>query len=232
MALEQFIVLKEKAGLAPAKLREFFNPYLLIGIILVSLGTVINIFPKDPSPKHPSKIASPVNIGRQAKPQRVAIPTLGINIPISEGGVVNGEWILSETTVLFLPTSGSLGEGYNTILYAHKRSGLFLNLKNIKRGAEIFIQDTNGQNFTYRVYFIERVKASEVSKLKSGIKDTLTLFTCDGLFDELRLIVKAKLAADIISPSPEDISGTNRPGSVWNHQLFFPASTLKPSPLF
>jgi LPXTG-site transpeptidase (sortase) family protein len=137
-------------------------------------------------------------------PQRINIPSAMIDIPIIPGGIVDSSnWILSESEAMYLPTSGKLAEGFNTIIYAHKRPGLFGTLSNVHWGDIINVYDSEGKPYTYKIYSIESIHPSQVGKLKSDKDNTLTLFTCDGIFDQARLLVKAQLT------SLEQITGTS-----------------------
>ncbi len=126
-------------------------------------------------------------------PREILIPAAKINIGVDQGGIVSGNWVLSSTNALYLPTSGKLGEGYNTIIYAHNTSNLFGNLKNAQTGDLIMLKDKSGQLYTYRIVSEEDVDPSALDKLYSTQKNIITLFTCDGWADTSRLLVKAKL---------------------------------------
>lgn len=122
-------------------------------------------------------------------PVRIVISHVGIDSVVKPGGIVGGQWVLSDTFVHFL----SLDQKANKILfYAHERKGLFVSLKNVVKGDTIEIFGMDGKVLRFQVYSIERIKPSEVDKLY-GDSDSITLYTCDGVFDQLRLLVKAKL---------------------------------------
>lgn len=126
-------------------------------------------------------------------PKFIVVPNSKIDALVAFGGYKNGKWILADNLALYLPTSGKLGEGKNTILYAHNRKGLFGNLKKARIGDLVILGDANGKMYNYSVYSIEYVKPYQVEKIETNAKDTVTLFTCDGWFDEKRLVVKAKI---------------------------------------
>ena len=126
-------------------------------------------------------------------PVRILSAKAGIDAPVTIGGYENGKWILSKSNALFLPTSKMLGEGGNTILYAHKKKGLFATLKDLSVNDTITIYDLNGKTYTYEVYEKENIKPTQMEKIETNKTNTLTLFTCDGWFDEDRLVVKASL---------------------------------------
>lgn len=135
-------------------------------------------FSESPSPSYPSWI----NIKKS-----------NITAQVAAGGYKDGKWILDSDYVLYLPTSARLGQGGNTILYAHSREKLFGNLKKTSIGDQVILGDANGKMYSYKIYSVEYIKPYEIEKINTGAKDTVTLFTCDGWFDEKRLVVKAFL---------------------------------------
>lgn len=126
-------------------------------------------------------------------PSWINIKKSKITALVAAGGYEDGKWILDKDFVLYLPTSSKLGEGGNTILYAHSREKLFGNLKKASVGDIVILGDANGKMYNYSIYSMEYIKPNQIEKINTGIKDTVTLFTCDGWFDEKRLVVKAKI---------------------------------------
>ncbi|KKQ67355.1 MAG: hypothetical protein US86_C0001G0282 [Candidatus Daviesbacteria bacterium GW2011_GWA2_38_24] len=126
-------------------------------------------------------------------PQKIAIPKINLTVSITEGGIKDNGWILSKTEVMYVPTSGKLGEGFNTVLYAHKRKGLFLHLNKLQKWDRIVVYDSQNKEYNFEVFSKEVVKPIEVERIKTNEENTLTLFTCDGWLDKSRLVVKAKM---------------------------------------
>lgn len=164
---------------------------IILGILLFLLGTIshtqifINLLISQK--EHPRKeyLAQ--------SPTSISIPSIKLEAKIKEGGIVNGNWILSDNDALFLPTSGKIGEGYNTIIYAHNTDKLFGNLRNIKQDDLVVVRDGTGKEFKYKVFSKEDVNPQDLRKLYSTEKNIVTLFTCDGWFDRSRLLIKARI---------------------------------------
>ena len=135
----------------------------------------------------------PVATVSQNVPTKLSIPAQNISVNVDEGGIINGEWVLSNTDAFYLPTSGKLGEGYNTIIYAHNTAKLFGRLTNIRQGQEILIKDKTGKIYKYIVVSVREINPSDLKKLYSTQKNILTLFTCSGWADTKRTIVRAIL---------------------------------------
>lgn len=174
---------------------SFPKALIFLGIVLISFGLfthtriyVTYLFNKTEKPVHQSS----VNV-----PHELSIPSLEIDVAVNQGGITHGEWILSDSNALYLPTSGLLGEGYNTILYAHNTNKLFGKLRDIKTGALITVTSIAGNEYTYKVYERKSVNPQDLKALYSTEKNILTLFTCDGWADQFRFIVKARLVSDL-----------------------------------
>ncbi|KKQ96680.1 MAG: hypothetical protein A3C27_03015 [Candidatus Levybacteria bacterium RIFCSPHIGHO2_02_FULL_39_36] len=172
--------------------QNFAFKLIALGFLLFLLGTInhVQIFVNSvflsykEAPKKELSAEYPVSI---------SIPSVKIKALVEQGGIVNREWILSDKKALYLPTSGRIGEGYNTIFYAHNRENLFGNLKKVKKDDLVLIKNQTGKDFTYKVYFVASIDPRDIKKLYSEEKDIITLFTCDGWFDQERLLVRAKL---------------------------------------
>lgn len=164
---------------------------IILGILLFLLGTfshtqifINSLISQREQPRKEYLAQSPAS---------VSISSIKLETKVIEGGIVNGNWILSDDSALFLPTSGRIGEGYNTIIYAHNTDKLFGNLRNIKQDDVIFLKDLQGRTFKYKVFLKEDVDPKDLRKLYSTEKNIITLFTCDGWFDQSRLLVRARL---------------------------------------
>lgn len=170
------------------------NRFFLLGCGVFFLGVCLVMWAMRPVSSHPQQNKSVKVVKEQVYtfPQRIIIPDIKVNAHVIEGGFVKGQWILSDTDALYVPSSGKVGEGYNTIIYAHKRPGLFVDLGKVKKGTKIYVQDMNGKMLAYTVYSIENVLPESVDSLQTFVPNTVTLFTCDGIFDTSRRLVKAK----------------------------------------
>jgi LPXTG-site transpeptidase (sortase) family protein len=135
----------------------------------------------------------PVTVSSAQTPVLLSIPTQKINVNVDEGGIVQGEWVLSRSNALYLPSSGKLGEGYNTIIYAHNTPLLFGNLANLKKSDKIIVKDKAGKSYAYKIVSVEQVDPKNLKALYSTQKNVLTLFTCSGWADTQRTVVRGIL---------------------------------------
>ncbi len=162
-----------------------FGSILLLssGILLQFSDTFID------APKIPVTVQAQVT---NSSPEEVKIPSVNIDLSLEPGGFYNGKWVLSETTGNFMPVNANIAAGDGFVVYAHKRVNLFISLKNVKKGDKIIVMDNKNKTYTYDVYNLEDIRGNEVGKVESNEKNTIVLFTCDGVFDEKRLVVRAK----------------------------------------
>ncbi len=127
----------------------------------------------------------------EKNPIRILIPSLQIDLPIQPSRLVGGYWEVSEKTASFGLGSAPPGNIGNTVIFAHAREGLFLPLKKITFGKDIYVLSPD-QWYQYRVDEIREVLPTDVYVVQKTIDNRLTLFTCSGFLDSKRLVVIAK----------------------------------------
>ncbi|MFC0682170.1 sortase domain-bontaining protein [Lysobacter korlensis] len=129
-----------------------------------------------------------------APPDRVAIPTLDLDLPVRPVGVHDdGSMEVPENPSVvgwyrFGPAPGSAKGA--TVLAAHVDSlryglGPFAQLKTLQPGAEVLVSDTAGRTITYRVEEVTRTGKADL--VDAGVFDRsgtprLHLITCGGSF--------------------------------------------------
>lgn len=123
-------------------------------------------------------------------PVRIIIPGSGIDLPVKEARIVKGYWEVFSDTAGFGEGSAYLDETGNTVIFAHARPGLFLPLKDVKSGQEIYVLSKE-KWFSYKITDIKEVFPSQTEVIAPSREAILTLYTCSGFADNKRLIVKA-----------------------------------------
>ncbi len=129
-------------------------------------------------------------------PSRIIIPTLDINLPVSTAKINFTTWEVSLTGASFGESSSLPGNIGNTVIFAHVRIGLFLNLPKIKVGDIVHVF-TSKDWFTYKVRQIEVVSPEDISVLNDSSEHELTLYTCIGENWTQRFVAKAQLINSI-----------------------------------
>jgi sortase A len=100
------------------------------------------------------------------------IPRLGLSTPVVEGDDANA----LRGAAGHLPDTPRPWEPGNSAIAAH-RDGIFGPLRNVRVGDEVRVQTPRG-DFRYTVTGTRIVPPSDVSVLKPGAGDMLTLITC------------------------------------------------------
>jgi LPXTG-site transpeptidase (sortase) family protein len=111
---------------------------------------------------------------------------------IEKGTFKYGLWPLSDSNPTYLETSGSPGHPGNIIIYGHNTSKIFHSLHSLKEGSVVKITDNKNLIYSYQIDSVKKVFPQEVDILQQGSEERLTLFTCTGLFDSMRLVVSGK----------------------------------------
>lgn len=124
-------------------------------------------------------------------PTRILIPSVNIDVKITEARLVRGYWEVSDVSASHGEGSAFPGTRGNMVIFAHARKGLFLPLRNVKKNDRIYIL-TNDRWYRYVVDSISTVGAHETHVISQTPDETLTVFTCSGFLDTKRLVVRAK----------------------------------------
>lgn len=129
---------------------------------------------------------------------RIQIPRLGIDLPVDEGDLVR-DIDLQKTPVGFafhLTGTSIPGQGSNTYLYAHARTGMFLTLWKAEPGDQVFISTPDLRALKYVITEVHpRVAVNDVSWAQPTQAERLTLQTSTGPSpSDPRFVVVAVLA--------------------------------------
>lgn len=112
-------------------------------------------------------------------------------IPIVESGKEHGIWTVSTTSANHVIQSALPGENGNIVIYGHNLNSIFGYLMNIQVGAIVRIRMSDGSLHTYAVTDTRYVFPSQTELLAPTTHEVLTLYTCTGLLDSLRFVVRA-----------------------------------------
>jgi len=125
-------------------------------------------------------------------PAQITIPSIKIDHPIDIGSIIDGVWQISYSHPTFLDSSARPHTAGNIVIYGHNKKTIFGNLPYLSIGQKIFIKTQDGKIYTYEVYKKEFVKPDRVDLVSPTDFEELTLYTCWGLFDSQRVVIKAK----------------------------------------
>jgi LPXTG-site transpeptidase (sortase) family protein len=124
-------------------------------------------------------------------PVEIMIPSIKIDLPVDPGEIDNGVWKVSAANATFLSTSAAPGNRGNTVIYGHNLKAIFGNLPYLSVGQKIIIKTKSGKIYNYvasQKYFVGPDRTDLVSPT---IKEELTIYTCWGVFDSQRAVIKA-----------------------------------------
>ncbi len=164
---------------------------IFLGFFLISFGAInyyrvrVLSFTKTPSQATQS--------GENYKlPEEILIPSIGIDLPVDVGEIKDGVWQISYNHPTFLNSSARPGSGGNIVIYGHNKKAIFGNLPFLSLGQKIYIKTTTNKVYVYEVYKKESVNPDRVDLVSPTDNEELTIYTCWGLFDTQRIIIKAK----------------------------------------
>jgi LPXTG-site transpeptidase (sortase) family protein len=114
---------------------------------------------------------------------RIQIPRLGIDLPIAEGDITRDidQQKTPENFAFHLPGTAIPGQGSNTYLYAHARTGMFLTLWNARPGDEVLVSTPDLKVLKYVIAETHpRVAPDDVSWVQPTAGERLTIQTSTG----------------------------------------------------
>lgn len=180
-------------------------PYILLGLAIsfaVGGGVFVLTDPSflahlKPAPKvavlKPSAIAQTSQTS-DSPPTAINIPKINKNLPIKRATVHGNNWDMFGDAVAWLSTSALPGKG-NVILYAHDWKTLWADLNQLKPGDTIEVMQ-NTIKTTYTVTESRAVEPTDVQSILSK-SNRLTLYTCEGSFDQKRRVVYAEPSSSL-----------------------------------
>ncbi len=128
---------------------------------------------------------------RVAIPVEIKIENLKIDLPIYQTEISNGDWEEIDYGLLHLSNTAIPGETGNSVIYGHNTPALLGNLRNIDVGQEIVVSFSDGSFKTFVTIDSFNVTPDQTHILNTTEETKLTIYTCNGFFDEKRFVVVA-----------------------------------------
>lgn len=164
---------------------------LVLGLCLIAFGGFnyyrVRILSFDSVPEAVQKDSEGLNL-----PVEIIIPSINIDLNVDPGGVKNGVWQISSSKATFLDTSAIPGTGGNTVIYGHNKKVIFGNLPYLSIGQEITIKTQDGKLHNYKAENKYFVGPDRVDLVSPSSQEELTIYTCWGVFDQARVVIKAR----------------------------------------
>lgn len=139
---------------------------------------------------NPQAIGPPVAVV-QPQPQRLRIPSIGVDTPVQEVFVVDGAWQVAEFAAGYHYSSALPGTNGNTVMAGHAglHGAVFARLGAINL-TDLISVEAGGWVYTYHVREIKSVWPTQVEVMAPTDTPVLTLITCTA-WDTQRLVVVA-----------------------------------------
>jgi LPXTG-site transpeptidase (sortase) family protein len=135
------------------------------------------------STSDPSVSPSPTPTPTIPPGYRIKIARLSIDLPLAEGDI-DRDTVRQETPENFafhLPGTAIPGDGSNSYIYAHARTGMFLTLWSAREGDQVTITTPDGRELRYVVSEVHpRIDPSDVTWAARTSGERLTLQTSTG----------------------------------------------------
>lgn len=193
------------------------NPLLLIGLLLLSLFFAwryyrvrVLSFNVDKIDKTDQSVIIP---------RHIKIYPIGVDVDIKTSTISNGVWMTDKNMANYLIESSGISGGGNIIVYGHNKDTVLGPIRWIKEGNTIEMTGDNNLTYLFKVVKTDIVYPDNLSYIQKTSEETLTIYTCTGIFDSKRFVVVAK-------PVKEE-SNTLKPSQTTKPQLSTPSALLK-----
>lgn len=127
-----------------------------------------------------------------ARPIEIRIPTVNIDLSLSETVIANNVWQIADNGASHLALSGRPGEATTDIIYAHNTNDRFGPLLWLSVGDDIILTTADKKEHTYHITQIVTVDPNKPGILTTQKGETLILYTCTGFADLQRYVLIAK----------------------------------------
>lgn len=127
-----------------------------------------------------------------SQPTSLEIPAQDINLSVTPGRILAPtQWEISRNGVSYLVGSALPGTKGNIIMYGHNWRGLLRDLPQATLGEHISINTADGLTHDYVITETFAVDQKEVSILNPTDYEVLTLYTCSGIINQQRQVLRA-----------------------------------------
>lgn len=162
-------------------------------LALVFLGMLLTVLGSYFFPPTIEESKKKVSLHSKPNPVRLVIEGVKIDLPVTEGSIVDGVWQTTKSGVSHLNISANPGENGNIVIYGHNLRAIFGSLPYVSMGAIVKVTAEDGKEYLYKVYSKKTVKADDISIVLATPSEVLTLYTCDGPLDSIRFVLQAEL---------------------------------------
>ena len=105
--------------------------------------------------------------------------------------------------------SAAPGTGGNAVVYGHNKKVIFGNLPYLSLGQKIYIKTKDDKIHIYEAYKKDFVSPDKIDLVSPTDHEELTIFTCWGVFDSQRVVIKARpdfSSSPVMACSPDEDS--------------------------
>lgn len=182
----------KKINLVSKLLPEFL---LLSGILLVTLSLAHFILRTRSLSIDEEVVAKyletpVVSDNRSSYPVHISIPWT-LDVGIDPQVYQDGKWTIAKDKASYLVASALPGQAGNIIIYGHNTREILGNIRALKGKEKITLTLRDGTTRLYQVTTIAEVSPGNPALLTQTQSETLTLYTCSGLLDSQRFVVRA-----------------------------------------
>lgn len=161
---------------------------IVVGTFLVLISTTYRLLRY--RSLAPNSLETQATSNNFPTPTHIEIPWR-VDVTIGQAKYQNDSWTIFKDQAAHLASSSRPGQGGNIIIYGHNTKDILGNIRALNLGTIITLTLSDNSQRTYQVQELVEVSPKEVKYLEPTATEVLTLYTCSGLFDSMRYIVRA-----------------------------------------
>lgn len=164
---------------------------IIFGILLIIFSLGYKIYSKKVLSFSSQPTVVEKSVVNNIIPKKIIIPKVGIDLPIDVSTIKNNTWEVSKKNASYLDLSATLAAGGNTVIYGHNKSSILGAIRQVEKGDEIELLGSDDKSYKYIVDHTVVVDPDNIEYVQPKDRETLTIYTCTGLFDSKRHIIVA-----------------------------------------
>lgn len=182
---------RKKLTLAQRAVKHFPELLIGLGLLLLLFNAVHSVFRDRALAMDQQTVAAyQPRPERKPMPKRIYIQWF-LDTPVTEAVLDGKKWTIPADAAGYLLQSARPGEGGNIVIYGHNTREILGNIRALKGGERITLTTSDNREHYYRVDSLTEVDPSDTSLIQPTDTEVLTLYTCSGLLDGRRFIVRA-----------------------------------------
>lgn len=168
------------------------NPAFILGLVFLFTGFWL-YFTTSQTQNLPISVGQKIAVtaNTDTTPELLYFPKLNKSVAVTTGYISLGRWFVDQHQATYLDISAKPGQPDNIVIYGHNKPQIFGILSQLNQGDAVMLKTENQNIHRYVIISKMVVNPEDITIAYPTNSEMLTLYTCTGLFDSKRLVLKA-----------------------------------------